>query len=152
MTFEKSVPAQYRTLARRAAEAAQKAYAPYSGFFVGAAILGESGRIFTGCNVENASYPAGICAERTAAARAVSEGERVFRAIAIAGGPGGEISGACPPCGICRQVLSEFCRPEEMKVLLVGCKDNILSVAEYSLAQLLPLYFSKENLNIDSIT
>ena len=146
MTVDKSVPREYRTLVRRAAEAAAGAYAPYSGFFVGAAVRGESGKIYTGCNVENASYPAGICAERTAVCKAVSEGERVFTAVAIAGGKGGEISETCPPCGICRQVLSEFGDPEAMRIFLVSRRDDVLYAEEHFLAQLLPLYFSKEKL------
>ena len=94
-------------------------HCPYSDFRVGAAVLTESGRIYTGCNIENASYSATICAERTAFFKAVSEGERKFRMIAVAGGKNGIISGLCPPCGVCRQVMSEFCGPD-FEILLVS--------------------------------
>ena len=96
------------TLARTAIEASNRAYAPYSKFKVGAALLAEDGRVFTGCNVENASYGLTNCAERTAVFKAVSEGATRFKAIAIAGGVGD----VAMPCGACRQVLAEFCPPE----------------------------------------
>lgn len=92
-----------QALVRRADEARSRAYAPYSGFPVGAALLTASGKIYTGVNVENASYPAGICAERSALCAAVSAGEQGFTAIAVSAG-----EAAAPPCGICRQVLREF--------------------------------------------
>lgn len=103
-------------LLREAKLARKHAYAPYSGFSVGAALLAEDGRIFYGCNVENASFTPTCCAERVALFRAVSEGCRTFCAIAIAGGKGDEMS-CCPPCGVCRQALSEFCG-DEMKIIL----------------------------------
>ena len=93
-----------------AVEAMGKAYAPYSGFQVGAALLCSDGTVFTGCNIENAAYSPTNCAERTAIFKAVSEGRKDFAAIAICGGKGGKLSGLCPPCGVCRQVLSEFCQ------------------------------------------
>jgi cytidine deaminase len=89
-------------LIKMAVEARQRAYAPYSNYWVGAALVTSSGRFFTGCNVENASYPNGLCAERVAVFKAVSEGEREFVAIAVVTGNGGT------PCGACRQVLAEF--------------------------------------------
>lgn len=94
--------------------ARSNAYAPYSGFLVGAALKGESGIIYTGCNVENASYSVGICAERNAVFQAVSAGERHFRTLAIAGGRNDEEAKLipCVPCGACLQVLSEFCGPD----------------------------------------
>ena len=95
-----------------AKEAMMKAYAPYSGFFVGAALLTKSGKVYTGCNIENGAYTPTNCAERTAFFKAVSEGEREFEAIAVTGGHGGVITGLCPPCGVCRQVMQEFCGPE----------------------------------------
>ena len=95
-----------------AKEAMMQAYAPYSGFFVGAALLTKTGKVYTGCNIENAAYGPTNCAERTAFFKAVSEGERGFAAIAVAGGRQGEITGLFPPCGICRQVMQEFCGPE----------------------------------------
>ena len=94
------------------------AYAPYSRFQVAAALLCKDGTIYTGCNVENASYPAGICAERTAVSKAVSEGKREFSAILILGGNEGRAETFCPPCGICRQVLREFADPNEFQVIL----------------------------------
>ena len=99
-------------LIEMAKKAMDGAYAPYSGFRVGAALLCADGTVYTGCNIENASYSPTICAERTAFAKAVSEGKRAFTAIAICGGKDGEISGICPPCGVCRQVMAEFCRPD----------------------------------------
>lgn len=95
-----------------AKEAMMKAYAPYSGFYVGAALLTKSGRVYTGCNIESASYSPTNCAERTAFFKAVSEGEREFQAIAVTGGEKGEVTGMFPPCGVCRQVMLEFCGPE----------------------------------------
>ena len=97
---------QREALLRAAAEARRAAYAPYSGYTVGAALLAEDGRVFTGCNVENASFSPTICAERVAVGTAVAAGSRRFLAIAIVGGHGDE--SPCPPCGVCRQVLSEF--------------------------------------------
>ena len=99
-------------LLEQAKTAMMGAYAPYSGFFVGAALLTASGKVYTGCNIENASFSPTNCAERTAFFKAVSEGERAFTAIAVAGGMGGEITGLCSPCGVCRQVMQEFCGPE----------------------------------------
>lgn len=100
-----------RELIRLAIEARTNAYAPYSGFYVGAALLSADGRVFTGCNVENASSPAGCCAERTALFKAVSEGARDFLAIAVVGAPCAEqppFSVYAAPCGVCRQALHEF--------------------------------------------
>ncbi|MGI6721933.1 MAG: cytidine deaminase [Anaerovoracaceae bacterium] len=121
----------YRELYRRARQALANAYAPYSGFKVGAAIRTGSGRIYTGVNVENASYGAAICAERTAACKAVSEGDREFEAIAIASS-----DGAAWPCGICRQFLSEF--STDMQVI-TGDNEDHLEVLE--LSELLPKGF-----------
>ena len=95
-----------------AKEAMMRAYAPYSGFFVGAALLTKSGKVYTGCNIENGAFSPTNCAERTAFFKAVSEGERDFAAIAVVGGKGGEITGLCSPCGVCRQVMQEFCGPD----------------------------------------
>lgn len=129
-------------LIRVAAEAREKAYAPYSGFRVGAALLGKSGKIYTGCNVENAAYTPTNCAERTAVFKAVSEGEREFSAIAIVGGKGDEIADFCAPCGICRQVLAEFC-DEDFPVILGNPNDY----KTYTLKQLLPFSFGKGDLS-----
>ena len=130
-------------LIEQAKLAMARAYAPYSGFFVGAALLGRSGRLYLGCNVENAAYGPSNCAERTAVFKAISEGERQFAAIAIVGGPGGAIQGICPPCGVCRQVLREFC-PDGFPIHLCG-PDGI--VKTYTLSQLLPESFSGSNLS-----
>ena len=124
-------------LRARAVRAMERAYCPYSGFKVGAALLCESGRIYTGCNIENAAYSPTVCAERTAFAKAVSEGERSFRMIAIAGGQGGEMEGICPPCGVCRQVMSEFCQPD-FEIILAKAE----GYESHTLSGLLPLGFS----------
>ncbi len=125
-----------------ASEAMSKAYAPYSHCFVGAALLCDDGTVYTGCNVENASFGATNCAERTAVFKAVSEGKRCFKAIAVVGGKEGEIKDFFPPCGICRQVLSEFAA-KDMRVILFDGK-NTKSLFLY---ELLPLSFTSENVN-----
>lgn len=124
-----------------AVAARRNAYAPYSGFRVGVALLGKSGKLYPGCNVENASYSATNCAERTAIFRAVSEGEREFDAIAIVGGQGDALLDFCAPCGVCRQVLSEFCGSDFRVVL--GTPENYKS---YTLGELLPYSFGKKDL------
>jgi cytidine deaminase len=132
-----------KQLERAAAEARKKSYAPYSHFAVGAALLGENGMVYTGCNIENASYPAGICAERTAIFKAVSEGCRRFRAIAIAGGPeGADCLTLCTPCGICRQVMREFTGPD----FPVWFSDGNGGFRMMTLAQLLPESFGPDSL------
>ncbi len=127
-----------REMIQAAVEAQKKAYAPYSRFYVGAALLCKSGEIFTGCNIENASYPAGNCAERTAVFKAVSEGNTAFSAICIVGGPEGRHEDFCPPCGICRQVLTEFCDPESFLVILAKGTEEYRC---YTLEKLFPLSF-----------
>ncbi|MBQ5950757.1 MAG: cytidine deaminase [Lachnospiraceae bacterium] len=114
---------------------------PYSHFQVGAALLTSKGRVWTGCNIENAAYPATVCAERTAFFKAVSEGERQFAKIAVAGGREGETPEFCPPCGVCRQVMSEFC--DENFIVVLGGPDG---VKEYRLGDLLPEMFTKADL------
>ncbi|MCR5640338.1 MAG: cytidine deaminase [Lachnospiraceae bacterium] len=123
-----------------AKEAMMKAYAPYSNFYVGAAFLMEDGRIYTGCNIENASYGAANCAERTAIFKAISEGRRDFKALALCGGPKGEVGIPCSPCGICRQVLREFCK-QDMEVVIAH-KDGYETT---TVAELLPMSFSLED-------
>lgn len=124
----------YRTeLIQKAKQAMTAAYAPYSGFYVGAALLCADGSIYTGCNIENASYSPTICAERTAFAKAVSDGHRAFTAIAVCGGKDGVITGLCTPCGVCRQVMAEFCR-EDFEVILVKADGYEVR----TLSQLLP--------------
>ena len=118
-------------------EAMQRAYAPYSGYQVGAALLCADGSVYLGCNIENASYTPTVCGERTAIFKAVSEGKRDFTAIAICGGKNGVITGAFPPCGVCRQVMREFC-DDDFTVYLV----NAEGFATVTLADLLPYSFS----------
>ena len=124
-----------------AQEARKHSYSPYSHFRVGAALLAKSGKVYTGCNVENASYSVTNCAERTAFFKAVSEGEREFEALAIIGGKEGETAEFCAPCGVCRQVISEFCG-REFKIIL-GNEDKF---EVYTLEALLPLAFSDKDL------
>lgn len=130
-----------RALIELAIEARKMSYSPYSGFRVGAALVGKSGKVYTGCNVENAGYSPTNCAERTAVFKAVSEGEREFTAIAVVGGKGEEIAPMCAPCGVCRQVLAEFC-DKDFRIVL-GTPDN---VQVFTLAELLPLSFGKGDL------
>lgn len=131
-----------KELCRLAVEAREKAYAPYSGFRVGAALLAKSGEVYLGSNIENAAYTPTVCAERTAFFKAVSEGETEFFAIAVAGGNGDKVGGAFPPCGVCRQVMAEFC-DGDFKILTVT-GDGMFE--EYTLTELLPLAFSPKNL------
>lgn len=128
-------------LMRLAVEAREMAYAPYSHFRVGAALLGKSGKVYKGCNVENAAYSPTNCAERTAVFKAVSEGERAFTAIAIVGGMDEVIAEFCAPCGVCRQVLAEFCDKDFRLVL--GNPDNI---KVYTFEEILPFAFGKGDL------
>lgn len=127
-------------LVSEAIRAMENAYAPYSGYKVGAALLCKDGAVYRGCNVENASYGATNCAERTAIFKAVSEGQREFAALAICGGKGGVLSGQFPPCGICRQVIREFCG-DDFPIYLV---ESAESWQEVTLAQLLPHSFRAE--------
>ena len=123
-------------LIKKATDAMKNAYAPYSKFTVGAALLSKNGKVYTGCNVENSSYGVTNCAERTALFSAIADGEREFCAIAIVGGEKGEIAHFCPPCGVCRQALSEFC-DEDFKIYLYNGK----KIKEYKLSKILPLQF-----------
>ena len=127
-----------------AKEAMMHAYAPYSGYKVGAALLCADGTVYGGCNIENASYSPTNCAERTAFFKAVYDGHRDFVAIAVVGGKDGVITGAFPPCGVCRQVMREFCTDDFM--IYVGGKDD--SYQALTLAQILPYSFSaSEHMN-----
>lgn len=121
-------------LVKKAMEAAKNAYVPYSGFTVGAALLTKSGKVYLGCNIENAAYGPTNCAERTAFFKAISEGEREFQKIAIVGGKKLDFSDFCTPCGVCRQVMSEFC-DEDLTVILG--KENG-EYKEFTLGELLP--------------
>ena len=118
-------------------------YTPYSDFKVGAALLGKNGRIYTGCNLENAAYTPTNCAERTAFFKAVSEGVKEFDAICIVGGKGGVVTEYAPPCGVCRQVMMEFCDPETFQIILaVDAKHYDI----YTLKEMLPKGFGPSNL------
>ena len=129
----------YKELMKQAIEARENAYCPYSGFAVGAALLCEDGTVYTGCNIENASYSPTNCAERTAFFKAVSEGKKNFLAIAIAGGgKEAEVLETCYPCGVCRQVMAEFCDAGQFDVIC-GASDEEFEVI--SLGELLPKTF-----------
>lgn len=133
-----------KQLMENAMKAREMAYAPYSNFKVGAALLTGDGEIVRGCNVENAGYSATNCAERTAIFKAVSEGKRDFRAIAIVGGSDGEELRFCPPCGTCRQVMMEFCNPDSFQIVLGTSLDTI---QVFTLKELLPYGFGREQLS-----
>lgn len=133
-----------RFLVEKALEAREMSYSPYSNFAVGAALLSASGKIYKGCNVESASYSPTNCAERTAVFKAVSEGEKDFAAIAVVGGKGGILpQNFAWPCGVCRQVLMEFCDPESFLVIVAKNPDEY---EEYTLGELLPKGFAPKNL------
>ncbi|MBR3143245.1 MAG: cytidine deaminase [Clostridiales bacterium] len=131
-----------RGLCQKAVEMRSESYAPYSDFLVGSAILTADGKIFTGCNIENSAFGPSICAERTAIAKAVSEGYRDFAAIAIAGGKRDGGLQYCAPCGVCRQVMREFCR-SDFKIYLAKSADDY---QEFTLGGLLPESFGPDNL------
>lgn len=118
-------------------------YTPYSNFKVGAALLTKSGKIYTGCNIENASYTPTNCAERTAFFKAVSEGVRDFKAICIVGGKNGKLTEYTAPCGVCRQVMMEFCNPKIFQIILAVDKERY---EIYTLEELMPLGFGPLNL------
>lgn len=126
-------------LIQEAHKAREKAYVPYSQFKVGAALLTEDGKVYHGCNIENAGYSMTNCAERTALFKAVSEGERKFSMLAVVADTPGPVS----PCGACRQVIAELC-PKDMKVILTNLKGDR---QEFTIEQLLPGAFSSEDMN-----
>ena len=130
-------------LVKAAIEATKYAYVPYSNFKVGAAILAENGKIYTGCNIENASYSPTNCAERTAIFKAVSEGVTKFKKIAVVGGPNGNLENYCPPCGVCRQVISEFA--DKDFELILGTSENTYAVYNF-FEEVLPLSFTAKEL------
>ena len=133
-----------KDLVRKAFEAREHAYAPYSGFMVGAALLCRDGSVYCGCNIENAAYGVAQCAERTALFQAVYEGKREFSAIAVVGKHRSAQSfDYCTPCGICRQALREFCSPKDFQILLARSEEDI---KVYSLEELLPQGFGPENM------
>lgn len=134
---------QIQALIETAIKQLSYSYAPYSHFHVGAALFADNGKIYTGCNIENSSYSATICAERTAVFKAVSEGVKHFHAICIVGGKDGIITSYTPPCGVCRQVMIEFCDAEEFEIILAtDTKDYKI----YKLKDLMPLGFGAEML------
>ncbi len=130
-----------KELIKYAIEAAKKSYSPYSNFKVGAALLTKENKVFLGCNIENAAYSPSICAERVAFTKAISEGNKEFKAIAIVGGKDGNFDDFCSPCGVCRQVINEFCDKDFM--IILGNKN--LEFKKYTLAELLPLSFDLED-------
>ena len=132
----------YSFLMEQAVQARENAYAPYSGFKVGAALLTMSGKVYSGCNIENAAFGASLCAERVAIFKAISEDENSFEAIAIVGGKD-ELNKLCSPCGTCRQVMAEFCSCD-FKIVLGTPNDYKV----YKLSDILPLSFSSENLEV----
>ena len=129
-------------ICEKAVSMREKSYAPYSHFRVGAALLGKDGKVYTGCNIENAAFSVSNCAERTALFKAVSEGEHDFQALAIAGGPENGRLQYCTPCGVCRQALEEFCPPDFPVYLAKSGTDY----QKYELRQLLPEGFGGKNL------
>ena len=132
-----------RELIEKAFEAREYSHCPYSGFAVGAALLCRDGAVYTGCNIESASFSPTNCAERTALFKAVSEGRRDFSALAVAGGPRKDGPGQidfCPPCGVCRQVLAEFCGPDFQVIMARSPEDYTIS----AMAELLPMSFGPQ--------
>ncbi len=134
---------EIKRLIENAFEALKYSYSPYSNFKVGAALLTAEGNIYTGCNIENASFSPTNCAERTAVFKAVSSGERDFEAICIVNENQQGEHEFCPPCGVCRQVMAEFCDPKTFTVILAK---NVEEYEIYLLADLLPLGFGDKNL------
>ena len=134
---------EIKSLVRRALDMRIFSYTPYSHFNVGAALLAKNGEVYTGCNIENASYTPTNCAERTAFFKAVSEGVKEFKAIAIVGGEDGATElDYCPPCGVCRQVMSEFC-DDEFIIILAKSEDEYKI---YTLPEILPERFGPKDL------
>ncbi len=132
-----------RELIRLALEAREKAYVPYSKYMVGAALLAKNGKVYQGCNIENAAYTPTNCAERTAFFKAVSDGEREFVEIAIVGGYEGAPVNYAYPCGVCRQVMMEFCNPKEFRVITAVSEDEYM---DKTLAEMLPHGFGPSSL------
>ncbi len=142
MNLEKEM---IRSLIETASAQRSRSYAPYSRYRVGAALLAQDGTVYTGCNIENAAYTPSICAERTAFSKAVSEGETHFDAICVVGGDENEKipSGFSTPCGVCRQVMAEFCDPKKFLIIAATDPDNYRI---YTLEELLPAGFGPANL------
>ena len=131
-------------LIQRALDVQKNSYAPYSKFNVAAAVLCGSGKIYTGVNVEDASYRAGICAERNAIFHAIAEGERQLLAVAIVGGANGVVTDYCPPCGVCRQGMREFANPKNLLIIMAKTPSDYV---EKTLEELLPMSFGPDNLH-----
>ena len=131
----------YKELIKKAEEARKFSYAPYSHYNVGAALLAKNGKVYLGCNIENATLTPTVCAERTAFFKAISEGVKQFEALAIVGGKEGEAPVFCAPCGVCRQVMTEFC--EKDFKLVLGTPENF---DVYCLDKILPFAFTKKEL------
>lgn len=131
-----------KELIKAALLARERSYSPYSDYQVGAALLSAEGRVYTGCNIENAAYSPTNCAERTAFFKAVSEGSTVFEKIAIAGSPKGEVSQYAFPCGVCRQVMEEFCNPDTFRILIAKSEQDY---KVFTLRELLPEGFGPDN-------
>jgi cytidine deaminase len=135
---------EYAELLKMAIEARKASYCPYSGYAVGAALLSADGTVFTGANIENAAYTPTVCAERVAIFKAVSEGKRDFAAIAVSGGKkDSEPDALIAPCGVCRQVIMEFCSPTSFDIVIA---DAVGNPRPFKLKELLPLGFGPENL------
>ena len=134
---------QIQKLIRTALGQLAFSYAPYSHFHVGAALLAKNGTVYRGCNIENAAYTPSNCAERTAFFKAVSEGVNEFSAICVVGGMNGEVTEYTPPCGVCRQVMMEFCDPEEFEIILATDPEHY---QVFRLKELLPMGFGPGNL------
>ena len=135
-----------KRLIELALSAREKSHCPYSGFAVGAALLCQAGTIYTGCNIESSAYTPTICAERTALFKAVSEGKRDFICMAVAGGhQSADVLPITTPCGVCRQVMMEFCNPQTFLVFCASSPDNYKA---YTLALLLPKGFGPMNLGV----
>lgn len=132
-----------KKLVQMAFDAMKNAYAPYSNYKVGAALLSKSGKVYTGCNIENAAYGPTNCAERTAFFKAVSEGEREFSKIALVGGKNGNVTNLFMPCGVCRQVMAEFC-DESFEIIVALSEEDFKT---FSLGSILPFGFSKKTLS-----
>ena len=133
-----------KTLIQTAIKALPGSYVPYSHFHVAAALLCKDQTVYTGINIENAAYSPTICAERSAFVRAFNDGKREFEAIVICGGNDGIVSDYCPPCGVCRQVMREFCDPKTFRIILAKSPEEY---KEFTLEQFLPMGFGPENLS-----
>ena len=133
-----------KQLLMEAKKAREKAYAPYSHHKVGAALLTKSGKVYHGCNIENAGFTPTVCAERTAFFKAVYDGERKFSKIAVVGAiDDDKVDNLCAPCGVCRQVMMEFCDPESFVIVMANGEDKIVEIL---LKDLLPYGFGPNNL------